>query len=167
MEIVIQEKILLVLGNIIVEKKQELEVILGLDFLKEVVLNCVLVGNNINLGINKDFVLEKISQVILFEVVIVYLGSQKIFEEIKQFVQIEIVLKEQKRCFLIEIGEIESQFQKVDVDLKQCEELICQKNIFEIVIMKIDQQLNVLVNEKMYDVINDLVLMKIVLVIEE
>lgn len=167
METAIQEKTLLALGNTTAEKKQELEAISGSDPLKEVVLNRVSAGNNTNSGTKKDPVLEKTSQVTLLEAATAYLGSQKIFEETKQLVQTEAALKEQKRRFSIEIGEIESQLQKADADPKQREELTRQKNIFEIAITKIDQQLNALSNEKTYDVINDPALTKTVSVTEE
>jgi epidermal growth factor receptor substrate 15 len=161
-ETAIQEKTVLALGNTTAEKKQALESITTSDPIKNVVLNRVSKTSN-----SKDLVLEKTSQVTLLDATTEYLNSQQIFEETKQIVQTETALKEQKRRFSIEIGEIESELQKSNQEPKQVEELINQKKTLEDVIAKIDQQLATIEREKTYDVINDPALAKTVSVAEE
>ena len=114
-EKVIQEKTLLALGNTTAEKKQALESAPGSDPLKDAVLNRVSETNNSESQL-EDPVLEKTSQLTLLDATAEYLNSQKIFEESGQTVLTEAALKEQKRRFSIEIGEIESELQKAFLD---------------------------------------------------
>ncbi len=161
-ETAIQEKTILALGNTTAEKKQTLEAVSTSDPIKNVVLNRISTTNNV-----QDPVLEKTSHVTLLDAATEYVTSQKIFEETNQLVQTETALKEQKRRFSIEIGEIESQLQKAGLDPKLVEELNQQKKAFENAITRIDQQLNTISSEKTYDVLNDPALTKTVSVAEE
>ncbi|WP_430402899.1 hypothetical protein [Fluviicola sp.] len=161
-ETVIQEKTVLALGNTTAEKKQALEAVSTSDPVKNVVLNRVSQPSN-----SKDPVLEKTSQATLLEATTEYLNSQKIFEETKQTVQTETALKEQKRRFSIEIGEIESELQKDGLEPKRAEELTNQKKTLEDAIAKIDQQIMAIWQEKTYDLIKDPALTKTVSVSEE
>ncbi|MGV3612311.1 MAG: hypothetical protein ACO1N0_15235 [Fluviicola sp.] len=161
-ETAIQEKTVLALGNTGAEKKQTLEAVTSSDPVKKVVLNRVSTTTN-----STDPVLEKTSQVTLLDAATEYLNSQKIFDETKQTVQTETALKEQKRRFTIEIGDIESELKKADIDPKRAEELNQQKQAFENAIAKIDQQLTVLSAENTYDLLNDPALTKTVSVEEE
>nr|WP_294861950.1 hypothetical protein [uncultured Fluviicola sp.] len=161
-ETVIQEKNILALGNTTAVKKQTLEAVSTSDPLKNVVLNRVSATNN-----SKDPILEKTSQVTLLDATTEYLNGQKIFEETKLAVQTETALKEQKRRFSIEIGEIESELQKADLEPKRAEELKNQKKTLEDAVAKIDQQITAIGKEKTYDLINDPALTKTVSVAEE
>ncbi len=161
-EIAIQEKTILALGNTGAEKKQALESLTSSDPLKKVVLNRVSTTGN-----TADPVLEKTTEVTLLDAATEYLNSQKIFDETKQTVQTETALKEQKRRFTIEIGDIESELKKAGIDPKRTEELNQQKQAFENAIAKIDQQLRGLSAEKTYDLLNDPALTKTVSVAEE
>ena len=161
-ETAIQEKTVLALGNTSAEKKQALESISSSDPLKNVVLNRVKSTNNA-----ADPVLEKTTEVTLLEAATEYLNSQKIFDETGQTVQTETALKEEKRRFSIEIGEIENELKKAGIDPKRAEELKQQKQAFENAITRIDQQLATLSAEKTHDILNDPALTKTVSVAEE
>lgn len=161
-ETVIQEKTVLALGNTTAVKKQELESFATSDPVKNVILERVSAS-----GTSTDPVLEKTSQATLLDAATDYLNTQKIFEETKTLVQNESALKEQKRRFSIEIGDIESQLQKASSDPKRAELLKNQKNVLEEAISRIDLQLSALANEKNYDLINDPALTKTVSVTEE
>lgn len=161
-ETAIQEKTILALGNTGAEKKQTLEAVPSSDPVKNAVLERISAPAN-----TTDPVLEKTSQITLLDAATEYLNSQAIFEETKQTVQTEAALKEQKRRFSIEIGEIENQLQQSGIDPKQAETLKKQKQAFEAAIAKIDQQLNAQASEKTYDLINDPALTKTVSVAEE
>ena len=161
-EWMIQEKAVLALGNTSAEKKQALESVPSSDPVKNAVLNRVSSTANVT-----DPVLEKTSQITLLDAAAEYLNSQKIFEESKQVLQTEAALKEQKRRFSIEIGDIENERKKTGIDPKQAEELNAQKQAFENAIAKIDEQLNVIAAEKTYDILNDPALTKTVSVTEE
>ncbi|MNJ90798.1 hypothetical protein D3C87_84360 [compost metagenome] len=161
-ETVIQEKTVLALGNTTAVKKQELESFQTSDPLKNVILERVSTTGN-----NSDPVLEKTGQATLLDAASDYLNTQQIFEETKISVQNESALKEQKRRFSIEIGDIESQLQKASQDTKRIEILKNQKQVLESAIAQIDQQLLTLSNEKTYDLINDPALTKTVSVAEE
>ncbi|MNU67073.1 hypothetical protein D3C71_564050 [compost metagenome] len=114
-----------------------------------------------------DPLLEKTSDLTLLDAANQYLDGQKTFEETKQVVQTENALKEQRRRFNIEIGEIEAVLQKTTLDPKQVSDLKNQKNILEEALVKIDQRLAVLAQEKTVDPINDSALSKTVSVEEE
>ncbi|TSJ41254.1 PD40 domain-containing protein [Fluviicola chungangensis] len=161
-ETAIQEQTVLALGNTTAEKKQTLESLQTTDLVKQSVLDRIVVTTH-----TADPVLEKTSQVTLLDAATEYLSSQKIFDETKQTVQTETALKEQKRRFFIEIGEIESELKKAGTDPKQAETLTLQKQAFENATARIDQQLNALASEKTYDLINDPALTKTVSVEEE
>lgn len=161
-ETAIQERTVLALGNTAAEKKQTLEALSTADPLKNVVLE-----RTSGLEQSTDPVLEKTGQVTLLEAATEYLSSQKIFDESKQTVQTETALKEQKRRFSIEIGEIESQLKKATTDPKQAEDLKKQEQAFVNAVAKIDEQLQALSAEKTYDLINDPALAKTVSVEEE
>lgn len=161
-EIVIQERTVLALGNTAAEKKQTLEAVSTSDPLKNVVLERTSVTVQ-----STDPVLEKTSQVTLLEAAVEYLNGQKIFDESRQTVQTETALKEQKRRFAIEIGDIESQLKKATTDPKQAEDLKKQEQAFVNAVAKIDEQLTALSAEKTYDLINDPALSKTVSVEEE
>ena len=161
-ETAIQEKTILALGNSGAEKKQALEAVSSSDPVKSAVLERISAPAN-----TTDPVLEKTSQVTLLDAATEYLNGQEIFEGTKQTVQTEAALKEQKRRFSIEIGEIENQLQKAGTDPKQAEVLKKQKQAFEDAIAKIDQQLDAQASEKTYDLINDPALTKTVSVAEE
>ena len=161
-ETAIQEKTILALGNTTAEKKQMLEGVSTSDPVKNAVLERVSTGTH-----STDPVLEKTSQATLLEAAAEYLGSQKIFDESKQIVQTETALKEQKRRFSIEIGDIESQLKKATTDPKQAEDLKKQEQAFVNAVAKIDEQLKALNAEKTYDLINDPALAKTVSVEEE
>lgn len=161
-ETVIQEKTVLALGNTTAEKKQTLESLQTTDPVKQAVLDRMVVTTH-----TADPVLEKTSQVTLLDAATEYLNGQQIFDETKQTVQTETALKEQKRRFFIEIGDIESELKKAGTDPKQAETLTLQKQAFENAIAKIDQQLNALASEKTYDLINDPALTKTVSIAEE
>lgn len=166
-ETVIQEKTLLALGNTTAEKKQALEAVSTSDPVKKVVLNRVSEATNAHPDGYQDPILKKTSQVTLLDATTEYLNSEQIFDETKQIVQTETALREQKRRFSIEIGEIESELQKSGLDPKRTEELKSQKKTFEDVIAKIDQQIAAVGQEKTYDLINDPALTKTVSVAEE
>lgn len=161
-ETVIQEKTLLALGNTTADKKQALEAVSTSDPVKTVVLKRV--SEPVD---SKDPILEKTSQATLLDATTEYLNSEQIFDETKQIVQTETALREQKRRFSIEIGEIESELQKTGLDPKRAEELKSQKKTLENVIAKIDQQIAAIGQEKTYDLINDPALTKTVSVAEE
>jgi hypothetical protein len=161
-ETAIQERTVLTLGNTAAEKKQTLEALSTSDPLKNVVLERTSATAQ-----STDPVLEKTSQVTLLEAATEYLNGQKIYDESKQIVQSETALKEQKRRFSIEIGEIESQLKKATTDPKQAEDLKKQEQAFVNAVAKIDEQLQVLSAEKRYDLINDPSLAKTVSVEEE
>jgi hypothetical protein len=161
-ETAIQEKTILALGNKAAEKKQTLEAVSSSDPLKNVVLEGTSVTEH-----STDPVLEKTSQVTLLDAATEYLNGQKIFEESKQTVQTETALKEEKRRFSIEIGEIESQLKKATTDPKQAEDLKKQEQAFVNAVAKIDEVLNALTAEITYDLINDPALAKTVSVEEE
>lgn len=161
-ELAIQEKTILALGNTTAEKRQALEAVSTSDPIKNVVLNRVSTSDNA-----QDPILEKTSYVTLLDAATEYVNSQKVFEETNQTVQTETALKEQKRRFSIEIGEIESQLQKAGLDPKQADELNRQKKAFESAITKIDQQLNAISSEKTFDALNDPALIKTVSIAEE
>ena len=161
-ETAIQERTVLTLGNTAAEKKQTLEAVSTSDPLKNVVLERTSMTAQ-----STDPVLEKTSQVTLLEAAAEYLNGQKIFDENKQTVQTETALKEQKRRFSIEIGDIESQLKKATTDPKQAEDLKKQEQAFVNAVAKIDEQLTALSVEKTYDLINDPALAKTVSVEEE
>ncbi|WP_300354970.1 hypothetical protein [Fluviicola sp.] len=161
-ETAIQEKTLITLGTTREEKKQALESVPGSDPLKNVVLNRISATDK-----QQDPVLEKTSQITLLDAATEYLISEKIFEESTQVVQSEAALKEQKRRFSIEIGEIESLLQKAGLDPDKEKELKNQKQVLEDAVAKIDVQLAAIGNEKKYDAINDPALKKTVSVEEE
>ena len=161
-ETAIQERTVLALGNTAAEKKQTLEALSTSDPLKNVVLERTSVTAQ-----STDPVLEKTSQVTLLEAAVEYLNGQKIFDENKQTVQTETALKEQKRRFSIEIGDIESQLKKATTDPKQAEDLKKQEQAFVNAVAKIDEQLTALSAEKTHDLINDPALSKTVSVEEE
>ncbi|WP_343634039.1 hypothetical protein [Fluviicola sp.] len=161
-ETAIQEKTVLALGNTAAEKKQTLEAVSTSDPVKNAVLERVSTGTH-----SSDPVLEKTSQATLLDAATEYLNSQKIFEESKQTVQTETALKEQKRRFSIEIGDIESELKKATTDPKQAEDLKRQEQAFVNAVAKIDEQLNALNAEKTYDLINDPALTKSVSIEEE
>ncbi len=159
---VIQQKELVSLNQAAEEKKQALEQIPGNDPVKEVVLSRTSETTNA-----ADPLLEKTSDLTLLDAAKQYLDGKKAFEETKQVVQPENALKEQRRRFTIEIGEIEAVLQKTTLDPKQVSELKNQKKILEEAIAKIDQHLDVLAKEKTHDLINDPALLKTVSVEEE
>ncbi|MNJ85262.1 WD40-like Beta Propeller Repeat protein [compost metagenome] len=159
---VIQQKELVSLNQAAEEKKQALEQIPGNDPVKEVVLSRTSETTNA-----ADPLLEKTSDLTLLDAAKQYLDGQKAFEETKQVVQPENALKEQRRRFTIEIGEIEAVLQKTTLDPKQVSELKNQKKILEEAIAKIDQHLDVLAKEKTHDLINDPALSKTVSVQDE
>lgn len=159
---VLQQKELANLNQAAEEKKQALEQIPGNDPVKEVVLSRTSETTNAT-----DPLLEKTSDLTLLDAAKQYLDGQKAFEETKQVVQTENALKEQRRRFSIEIGEIEAVLQKTTLDPKEASELKNQKKILEEAIAKIDQHLEVLVKEKTHDLINDPALSKTVSVEEE
>lgn len=161
-ETAIQEKTVLALGNTTAEKKQTLEAVSTSDPLKNAVLERVSTGTH-----STDPILEKTSQATLLEAATEYLNGQKIYEESKQNVQTEAALKEQKRRFSIEIGDIESELKKSGIDPKKAEALKNGKQAFEKAIAQIDEQLGALSSEKTYDLINDPALVKSVSVEEE
>ncbi|WP_300660451.1 hypothetical protein, partial [Fluviicola sp.] len=158
----IQQQELVQLNDATREKKQALEQIPGNDPIKEVVLNRT--SETVHAA---DPLLEKTSDLTLLEAASQYLDGQTVFEETKQVVQTENALKEQRRRFSIEIGEIEAVLQKTTLDPKQTSELKNQKKVLEEAIAKIDQRLEVLSKEKTYDQINDPALAKTVSVEEE
>jgi hypothetical protein len=161
-ETAIQERTVLALGNTAAEKKQTLEAVPTSDPLKNVILERTSITAQ-----STDPVLEKTSQVTLLEAAAEYLNGQKIFDETRQAVQTETALKEQKRRFSIEIGDIESQLKKATTDPKQAEDLKKQEQAFVNAVAKIDEQLTALSAEKTYDLINDPALAKTVSVEEE
>lgn len=158
----VQQKELAKLDRISEEKKQALEQIPGNDPVKEVVLNRT--AERVNAA---DPLLEKTSDLTLLDAASQYLEGQNAFEETKQVVETENVLKEQRRRFSIEIGEIEVVLQQAAGDPKQTSELKNQRNILEEAIAQIDQRLDVLAKEKTYDQIADPALSKTVSVEEE
>lgn len=159
---VVQQKELTKLNQASQEKRQTLEQIPGNDPVKEVVLN-----RTAERGNAADPLLEKTSDLTLLDAASQYLDGQHIFEETKQVVETENALKEQRRRFSIEIGEIEAVLQQVTGDPKQTSELKNQKKILEEAIAQIDQRLEVLAKEKTYDQIADPALSKTVSVEEE
>lgn len=158
----IQEKTILALGNTTAVKKQELESFQTSDPLKNVILERVSVSGN-----STDPVLEKTGQATLLDAATEYLNTQNILAETKTTVQNESALKEQKRRFSIEIGDIESQLQKSAADPKRTAILKNQKHVLAEAIARIDQQLSILSTEKTYDILNDPALTKTVSVQEE
>ncbi|AEA45147.1 PD40 domain-containing protein [Fluviicola taffensis] len=161
-ELAIQEKQVTELKAKSDEKKVGLEEIETTNPLKEVVLS-----RTAEKLVSEDKIFEKTSQITLIEASTDFLLSQKAFEETNQIVQTETALKEQRRRFSIEIGELESEMEQSKSDSKRTEELKLQRKALQDAIAKIDQQLVLLDKEKSYDLINDPALSKSVSVEEE
>lgn len=158
----VQQKELTALNQSTLEKKQELESLPVDDPIKEVILKRTSEKQTV-----QDPVLERTSDLTLLDAAMDYLDGQKAFEETQQVVQTESALKDQRRRFSIEIGEIESVLQKSPSDPKQVADLKNQKRVLEEAIAKTDQQLELLAKEKTYDVTRDPALSKTVSFEEE
>jgi epidermal growth factor receptor substrate 15 len=161
-ELAVQEKQVLALDQKSDEKKAELIEVESLDPLKEVVLN-----RTKEKLVSEDKILDKTSDITLIEATTNFLMSQKAFEATKQVVQTETALKEERRRFSIEIGELESEMEKTKSDPKHIELLKSQQKAFQDAIINIDQQLAILNTKKSYDLMNNPALSKTVSVEEE
>jgi hypothetical protein len=158
----VQQKELADLNQAVLEKKQELESLPVNDPIKEVVLNRISEKQAA-----QDPVLKRTSDLTLLDAVMDYLDGQKAFEETQQVVQTESALKDQRRRFFIEIGEIEAVLQKPSSDPKQVSDLNGQKKILEEAVEKTDRQLELVTKEKTYDLTRDPALSKTVSIEEE
>lgn len=158
----VQQKELTALNRSTLEKKQELESMPLQDPVKEVVLS-----RTSEQTASQDPVLERTSDLTLLDATMDYLEAQSVFEETRQVVQTESALKEQRRRFSIEIGEIEAVLHHSTTDPKQVPVLKEQKRVLEAVLEKIDQQLEQLAKEKTFDLTQEPALSKTVSVEEE
>lgn len=158
----VQQKELTVLNQSTLEKKQELESMPFDDPVKEVVLN-----RTSEQAAGQDPVLERTSDLTLLDAAKNYLDAQRVFEETQQVVQSENALKEQRRRFSIEIGEIEAVLEQPTTDPKQVSVWKEQRKVLEEALEKIDQQLEVIAKEKTYNLTQDPALSKTVSVEEE